>query len=215
MTGQAGTTILMIGVTTRGLNLLDNRGKNISNNVCLLYYDRASGRNYHDGRQFKIAGMDFSDNDASDDGSVAGLVMSAYSLMVTDCLFETNSAKFMVFVYNDDVLVDNTVFAENMAEVSEVVGFGQRDYHVAGTVFIWASTCKGAAAEETGDDCLETGDCVGMCIEFMSGECLASWVDSGGYEQYSNAAGGRNGGKYVRGGWGALLGAVLLVMLII
>ena len=135
-------------------------------------------------------------------------------LTVTDCLFERNSAKSMVFVYNDNALVNDTVFAENTAEVSEAVGFG-RDNHIVGTVFTWASTCEGAAAEETGDDCLETGDCDGTCVEFTSGERLASRVDSGGYERYSNAAGGRDGGKYVGGGWGALLGAVLLVMLII
>jgi hypothetical protein len=69
-----------------------------------------------------------------------------------------------------------------LATSSEAVGFGQRDNHVAGTVFTWASTCEGAAAEETGDDCLETGDCDGTCVEFTRGECLASRVDSGGYE---------------------------------
>ena len=55
-------------------------------------------------------------------------------LMVTDCLFKRrNSAKSMVFVYNDDALVNDIVFAENTVEVSEAVGFGQRDNHVAGT----------------------------------------------------------------------------------
>ena len=54
-------------------------------------------------------------------------------LMVTDCLFKRNSAKLMVFVYNDDALVNEFVFAENTVEVSEAVGFGQRDNHVAGT----------------------------------------------------------------------------------
>ncbi len=78
--------------------------------------------------------------------------------------------------------MNNTVFAENTAEVSEAVGFG-RNNHIAGTVFTWASTCKGAAAEETGNDCLETGDCDGTCVEFTSGERLASRVDSGGYER--------------------------------
>ena len=70
-------------------------------------------------------------------------------------------------------------------------------------------------SQTNGDDCLETGDCDGTCVEFTSGERLASQVNSGGDERYSNAAGGRDGGKYVGGGWGALLGAVLLAMLII
>ena len=69
-----------------------------------------------------------------------------------------------------------------LATSLEAVGFSQRDNHVAGTIFTWASTCEGAAAKETGDDCLETGDCDGTCVKFMRGECLASRVDSGGCE---------------------------------
>ena len=63
---------------------------------------------------------------------------------------------------------------------SEAVGFSQHDNHIAGTVFTWASTCEGAKAEETGNDCLETGDCDGTCVKFTRGEYLASRVDSGG-----------------------------------
>ena len=47
-----------------------------------------------------------------------------------------------------------------------------------------------------------------MTCGVLYGESLASRVNSGGYKRYSNAASGRDGE------WGALLGAVLLVMLI-
>ena len=47
--------------------------------------------------------------------------MSAYSLTVTNCLFESNIAKSMVFVHNEDALVDDTVFVENTVEVSTVL----------------------------------------------------------------------------------------------
>ena len=219
----------------------------------------------------------FSDNDATSDGdgSVAGLVTSAYSLTITDCLFERNAARSMVFVYNDDAMVDDTVFAENAVEVSTVimsspgesdtattatassgtsaaadaelgdeggsiepthivarscflgskvgmsnvlatstesVGFGQRDNHVAGTSFTWASTCEGAAAEEFGENCLERGECDGTCVAFASGECLASRVRSGGIDRHSSAAAGGPGGGHVAGGWGALLGAAVLLV---
>ncbi len=61
-----------------------------------------------------------------------------------------------------------------LATSLEAVGFGQCDNHVAGTVFTWALMCKGAAAEEIGDNCLETGNCDGTCVDFTRGECLAS-----------------------------------------
>ena len=225
------------------------------------------------GRRVVITRSVFSDNDVTfdGDGSVAGLVTSAYSLTISDCLFERNAARSMVFVYNDDAMVYDTVFAENAAEVSTVimsspgggkgghdesaatttttaatagpiiepthiverscflgskvgvsnvlatsterVAFGQRDNHVSGTSFTWASTCEGAAAEKFGDDCLEGGDCDGTCVTFDGGECLASRVRSGGIDRHSNAAagGGRGGGGHVGGGWGALLGAVVLL----
>ena len=84
-------------------------------------YDRSSRRTYLDGRRVKIAGTYFSDNDASNDGSIPGLVTLVYSLTVTDCLFGRNSANSMVFLYNDYALVDDTMFAENTAEVSMVI----------------------------------------------------------------------------------------------
>ncbi len=45
-----------------------------------------------------------------------------------------------------------------LATSMESVGFGQHNNLVAGTVFTWASTCKGVAAKEFGDNCLEKGD---------------------------------------------------------
>jgi hypothetical protein len=52
--------------------------------------------------------------------------MSAYSLTVTNCLFESNIAKSMVFVHNEDALVDDTVFVENgiygANDITQVLG---------------------------------------------------------------------------------------------
>ena len=226
--------------------------------------------NYLDGRRVKISNTAFRDNASNEDGSVAGLVTSAYSLTVSGCVFERNAGESMIFAYNDDAMVDDTVFVENSVEASTIVmsspregddatatattsttspyeasglgnesmrpthivertcflgstvgisnvlvtnadsvGFGQRDNHVVGTTFVWASTCDGAAAEEFGDDCLSTGDCDGTCVGFTSPECLASRIKSGGYDRYSNAGGSFGGFSFVGGGFGALLGAVL------
>ena len=60
----------------------------------------------------KISGTEIINNVVSS-YVVAGLVMSAYSLTITNCLFESTIAKSMVFVDNDDALVDDTVFVEN------------------------------------------------------------------------------------------------------
>ncbi|KAL3826406.1 hypothetical protein ACHAXA_008614 [Cyclostephanos tholiformis] len=253
----------------RKLNLLDDGNMYIPPDGLVSYYDHGdSGKyNYLDGRRVKISRTVFSDNESYEDGSVAGLVTSAYSITVTDCLFERNTGKSMVFVYNDDAMVDDTVFVENTVDVStiimsspkeesettstttasdaasivseyiepthiverscflgskvgisnvlatssETVGFGQRDNHVSGTAFTWASTCDGAAAEEFGDDCLMMGNCDGTCVEFTSPECSASRVKSGGNDQRSNGDGGGFGG-YFDGVLGALLGAVLFVV---
>lgn len=124
-----------------------------------------------------------------------------------------------MFVYNNDALVENTVFAENTAEVSTVImsspkdskplynnlgeiepthlverscflgsqvgmsnvlatdvattGFGQRNNHATGTSFSWISSCEGGAAEQDGEECLESGMCDGTCIQFTEGKCLA------------------------------------------
>jgi hypothetical protein len=247
----------------RDLNLLDDGKMYIPPDGHVSYYgngDSSGAYNYLDGRRVKISNTVFRDNESNEDGSVAGLVTSAYSITISGCLFERNTGKSMVFAYNDDAMVDDTVFVENTVEVSTIimsspreeddattsttaslgdesirpthivertcflgssvgisnvlatstdsVGFGQRDNHVVGTTFDWASTCDGAAAEEFGDDCLATGDCDGTCVGFTSPECLASRIKSGGHDQYSNAGGGL-GGYFGGGGLGALLGVVL------
>mmetsp|Transcript_9962 Transcript_9962/g.21029 ORF Transcript_9962/g.21029 Transcript_9962/m.21029 type:complete len:203 (+) Transcript_9962:923-1531(+) len=158
-------------------------------------------------------------NNIVDDTHTAGLVTSAYSLTLTGCFFQSNSARAMVFVYNNDALVENTVFAENTVEVSTVImsspkdskplynnlgeiepthlverscflgsqvgmsnvlatdvattGFGQRNNHATGTSFSWISSCEGGAAEQDGEECLESGMCDGTCIQFTEGKCLA------------------------------------------
>jgi hypothetical protein len=118
--GVEGNGQLLRRRLKRWLNLLDNGGKYISPNGSVAYYDRDVGRNYLDGRRVKISGTEFVNNVAASD-VVAGLVTSAYSLTITNCLFQTNAAKSMVFVHNDDALVDDSVFVENTVEVSTVL----------------------------------------------------------------------------------------------
>ncbi|KAL9181772.1 hypothetical protein ACHAXT_012115 [Thalassiosira profunda] len=104
----------------RRLNLLDDGNAYIPEGGPIRYYDDAADSNYRDGRRVKIANTEFVDNVVSGD-TVAGLVTSAYSLTLTGCKFENNDAKAMVFVYNTDALIDNSVFAHNAVEVSTVV----------------------------------------------------------------------------------------------
>ena len=104
----------------RKLNLLDNGGKFIPQNGLVTYYDDTSKVNYRDGRRVKIMNSEFINNNVEDDHT-AGLITSAYSLTVSGCFFQKNNAKAMVFVYNNDALVENTIFAENTVEVSTVV----------------------------------------------------------------------------------------------
>lgn len=108
------------GSLRRILNLLDNGGKFIPSGGLVSYYDDNSARNYLDGRRVKIVGTEFMNNEAWGE-NVAGLVTSAYSLTLSNCHFNKNNAKAMVFVYNDNALVDNTIFAENKVEVSTVI----------------------------------------------------------------------------------------------
>mmetsp|Transcript_20218 Transcript_20218/g.38120 ORF Transcript_20218/g.38120 Transcript_20218/m.38120 type:complete len:694 (+) Transcript_20218:63-2144(+) len=229
----------------RQLNLLDNGGNSIPKDGLVAYYDHTPGENYLDGRRVKISNSEFANNHIAGD-NVAGLVTSAYSLTVTNCFFQKNDAKAMVFVYNDDAIVDSTVFAENKVEVSTVVmasprgstaepvapataqkgssagpdtvvtepthiverscfvgshvgmsnvlvtdvedtGFGQRDNHATGTDFTWVSDCEGGAAEQYGNDCLETGRCDGTCIQFTSATCMAERANSRQYAMLFNA----------------------------
>ena len=166
----------------------------------------------------------------------------------------------MIFVYNNEAIVDNTIFAENTVEVSTVImaspegskkpntssngqddtfepthivertcflgsnvgmsnvlvtdvdntGFGQRDNHAKGTQFTWVSTCEGGAAEHFGNDCLETGNCDGTCVDFTSEKCLADRVNSREYEMFFNAGYSRRRMNVV-GWWLSSLGMALVV----
>jgi len=245
----------------RELNLLDNGNKYIPSDGLVSYYDRAGGKNYLDGRRVKITGTEFSNNVVAGK-NVAGLITSAYSLTLADCAFRRNSAKAMVFVYNNEAIVDNTIFAENTVEVSTVImasprgskplpiaikndgeavarveathivertcflgmrvgmsnvlvtdvdhaGFGQRDNHATGTQFTWVSSCEGGAAEKTGNDCLETGNCDGTCVQFTSEKCMAEGMESREYEMFFNA-----GFSFRRRGWVAPLVMMVSVWLL-
>ena len=70
-------------------------------------------RNALDGHRVKIINSDFVNNISSD--NIAGLISSAYSLSISNCLFERNSARAIVFVYNHEAVVGNTMFVENTA----------------------------------------------------------------------------------------------------
>jgi hypothetical protein len=93
-----------------------------------------------------IARLVFSDNNTTKggDGSVTGIVMLAYSLTITDCLFKRNAARLMVFVYNNNAMVYSTMFAKNAVEVSTVImsspGESDEAAAVAGTAAGMAST---------------------------------------------------------------------------
>lgn len=233
----------------RLLNLLDEGGKFIPRDGLVSYYDHSSGKSYRDGRRVKITKTEFADNVVEGD-KVAGLITSAYSLTLTDCFFRRNQAKAVVFVYNNEALVDNTIFAENTVEVSTVImaspkgskllatkgnepthivertcflgsnvgmsnvlvtdventGFGQRDNHAKGTKFTWVSKCEGGAAERLGNDCLETGNCDGTCVEFTSERCAADGADSREFEMFFNAAYRGSGGGGARWWWATSFG---------
>lgn len=246
----------------RNLNLLDD--KFIAHDGLISYdYHTTSDKVDLDARRVKIIKTEFANNIITDE-NVAGLVTSAYSLTLTDCFFTKNTAKAMVFVYNNDAIVDNSIFSQNTVEVSTVIlaspkgskpmattsasaanvgemdvepthivertcflgskvgmsnvlvtdventGFGQRDNHATGTEFSWVSTCEGGAAEQFGNDCLESGNCDGTCVQFTSEKCMSSHVNSREYEMFFNA------GYYNRRssvGWLALLGMTIVCLL--
>ncbi|EED90812.1 predicted protein [Thalassiosira pseudonana CCMP1335] len=103
----------------RRLNLLDD-SKFIPQGGLVNYYDNTASINYLDGRRVKITNTEFTNN-VADGSKVAGFVTSAYSLTLSDCLFQKNTAKAMIFVYNNEALVKNSIFTENTVEVSTVI----------------------------------------------------------------------------------------------
>eukprot|EP00985_Skeletonema_marinoi_P021286 scaffold12961_cov145-Skeletonema_marinoi.AAC.10 len=105
---------------TRKLNLLDNGANFIPSDGKVSYYDNTASINYLDSRRVKISKTEFVNNKAALD-NVAGLVTSAYSLTMTDCFFQSNEAKAMVFAYNNDALVKNAIFTENKVEVATII----------------------------------------------------------------------------------------------
>jgi hypothetical protein len=158
-------------------------------------------------------------------GMLSTLLIILANLPFTDNSFL--SAKSMVYVYNNQALIDNTLFAQNTVQAATVVlkspegsapkgadespdhlverscfigskvgmsnvlvtdiintGFGQRDNHATGTEFSWDSKCEGAAAEELGEDCLETGECDGTCVIFDSEKCLAENLDESNQQDF-------------------------------
>ncbi len=105
---------------TRRLNLLDNGANFIPSDGKVSYYDNTASINYLDSRRVKISKTEFVNNTAAVN-NVAGLVTSAYSLTMTDCFFQSNEAKAMVFAYNNDALVKNTMFTENKVETATII----------------------------------------------------------------------------------------------
>mmetsp|Transcript_3459 Transcript_3459/g.5828 ORF Transcript_3459/g.5828 Transcript_3459/m.5828 type:complete len:603 (-) Transcript_3459:386-2194(-) len=105
---------------TRKLNLLDNGANFIPSDGKVSYYDNTASINYLDSRRVKISKTEFVNNKAALN-NVAGLVTSAYSLTMTDCFFQSNEAKAMVFAYNNDALVKNAIFTENKVEVATII----------------------------------------------------------------------------------------------
>jgi hypothetical protein len=103
----------------RKLNLLDGNAKFISQQGSIKYFETA-GTNYLDGRRVKIVNSEFTNNNAMGD-QIVGVVTSAYSLTMSKCKFSNNSAKSMVYVYNNQALIDNTVFAQNTVQSATVV----------------------------------------------------------------------------------------------
>ena len=104
----------------RKLSLLDGDAKFISQQGSIKYFDNSAGTNYLDGRRVKIINSDFTSNNAIGD-QVAGVVTSAYSLTMSKCKFSNNSAKSMVYVYNNEALIDNTIFTQNTVQAATVV----------------------------------------------------------------------------------------------
>lgn len=83
------------GGRDRRLDLRDDARKYIAHDGLVAHNDQtlgAEGTNYLDGRRVKIAGTEFLNSRMAED-NVAGLVTSAYSLTVTNCLFLKNEAK--------------------------------------------------------------------------------------------------------------------------
>ncbi|KAL3804647.1 hypothetical protein HJC23_008462 [Cyclotella cryptica] len=104
----------------RRLDLLEGNAKYISRDGTIKYYDTSATMNYLDGRRVKIANSEFTDNNAMGN-QIAGLITSAYSLTLSNCKFTNNSAKTMVYVYNNHALIENTVFTQNTVQASTVV----------------------------------------------------------------------------------------------
>jgi len=121
---NSGNNIMGETATNQGgarkLNLLDNGANFIPSDGKVSYYDNTASINYLDSRRVMITKTEFVNNIAAVN-NVAGLVTSAYSLTMTDCFFQSNDAKAMVFAYNNDALVKNTIFTENKVEVSTII----------------------------------------------------------------------------------------------
>ncbi|KAL7456314.1 hypothetical protein ACHAWC_007845, partial [Mediolabrus comicus] len=119
---NTGTTTAQYGNdgNRRNLNLLDNGANYIDSNGKVSYYDNTASINYLDSSRVKISRTEFVNNTAAMN-NVAGLVTSAYSLTMTDCFFQSNDAKAMVFAYNNEALVKNTMFTENKVEVATII----------------------------------------------------------------------------------------------
>ena len=105
---------------SRKLSLLEGDAKFITQQGSVKYFDNSVGTNYLDGRRVKIVDSEFTDNNSIGD-QVAGIVTSAYSLTMSKCNFSNNSAKSMVYVYNNQALIDYTVFAQNTVKAATVV----------------------------------------------------------------------------------------------
>ena len=104
----------------RRLNLLEGNNKFITQDGSIKYFDNSAAVNYLDGRRVKIVGSEFVNNNAVGD-KVAGLITSAYSITLSNCSFKNNSAKTMVYVYNNKALIESTIFAQNTVQASTIV----------------------------------------------------------------------------------------------
>jgi len=175
--------LLLRRLKQRWLNLLDDGGKYIPPNGSVTYYDRDVGKNYLDGRRVKISGTEFVNNIVSSD-VVAGLVTSAYSLTITNCLFESNSAKSMVFVHNEDALVDDTVFVENTVEVSTVLMTSPKSKETSTTAITTSNNIKSVMPTHIVERSCFLESNVGMS------NVLVTDVESAGFGQRDNHASG-------------------------
>jgi hypothetical protein len=99
---------------------MEGNAKFISQDGTIKYFDSAATMNYLDGRRVKIVDSEFKDNNAVGN-QIAGLITSAYSLTLSNCKFSKNSAKTMVYVYNNQALIENTVFTQNTVQASTIV----------------------------------------------------------------------------------------------